>query len=404
MSGAYVTFNVEEATKRVIAAGIRLVETGLIARTWGNVSHRINREQFVITPSGRDYRSLTPEDVVTVQIADGTYSGIIKPSSERGVHAAVYRQFPDVNFVIHTHQTEASVISASELDSIDIIEGPLAGKVLCGAYALPSTKKLARNVAASLENTNNRAIIMKNHGAVCYGVDDEEAFSVALALESACQRFVADVYRQISGDSHAEPAAISQLVLEGNYRQDALVRTEEGPFYNSRRTEDGFVLVSSSSRDEEIVVKFGERSVNTPEEALLHEAIYKKHQHVHYMTWNRSPEVAAFSRTSLKLKPLLDDFAQLIGTSARVAEADPRSVAAALGRSSAVFVRGQGALCCSGTEDDAAAISMVLDKNCKAYVGASLLGSVKPLHYWESLLMRFVYLNQYSKQASRSSR
>jgi len=397
------SFNIEEAKKRVIAAGIRLVETGLIARTWGNVSHRISEAQFVITPSGRDYRALTPDDIVTVQIADGTYSGSIKPSSERGVHAAVYRQFPDVNFVIHTHQTEASVISASEFDSIDIVEGPLAGTVLCGAYALPSTKKLARNVAASLQNTNNRAIIMKNHGAVCYGADDEEAFSVALALESACQRFVADVYRQLSGDSHAEAAAISQLVLEGEYRRDALARAE-GPFYNSRRTEGGFVLVTSSSREEQFVVKFGERSMNTPEDAQLHEAIYKKHKHVKYVTWNRSPEVTAFSRTSLKLKPLLDDFAQLIGTSARVAEADPRSVAAALGRSSAVFVRGHGALCCGGTEDDASAISMVLDKNCKAYVGASLLGNVRPLHYWESLLMRFVYLNQYAKQASKPSR
>lgn len=403
MSRAGATFQIEEAKRRVIAAGIRLVETGLIARTWGNVSHRISNEQFVITPSGRDYRSLTPDDIVTVQIADGTYSGSIKPSSERGVHAAVYRQFPDVNFVIHTHQTEASVISASEFDSIEITEGPLAGKVLCGAYALPSTKKLARNVAASLENTTNRAIIMKNHGAVCYGADDEEAFNVALALESACQRFVADVYRQLSGDSHAEPAAISQLVLEGNYRRDAIARAD-GPYYNSRRTKEGFVLFSTSSREEEIVVKFGERSVSAPEEALLHEAIYKKHKHVQYVTWNRSPEVAAFSRTSLKLKPLLDDFAQLIGTSARVAEIDPRSVAAALGRSSAVFVRGQGALCCGGTQDDAAAISMVLDKNCKAYVGASLLGSAKPLHYWESLLMRFVYLKQYSKQASKPSR
>ncbi|GMK42646.1 aldolase [Paenibacillus sp. CCS19] len=396
------SFNIKEAKKRVIAAGIRLVETGLIARTWGNVSHRISAEQFVITPSGRDYRSLTPDDIVTVQIADGTYTGSIKPSSERGVHAAVYRQFPNVNFVIHTHQTEASVISASGLDSVVIPDGPLAGEVLCGAYALPSTKKLAHHVAASLSNTTNRAIIMKNHGAVCYGADDEEAFNVALALESACQRFVGDVYRSISGDTHAEPAAISQFVLEGDYVRAAGAR-EDGPFYNSRRTEEGCVLMSASTH-EEVVVKFGERSVKAPEEALLHEAIYKKHKHVKHVTWNRSPEVAAFSRTNLKLKPLLDDFAQLIGTSARVSEADPRAVASALGRSSAVFVRGLGALCCGGSEDDAAAISMVLDKNCKAHIGAGLLGTVKPIHYWESLLMRFVYLNQYSKQASKPSR
>ncbi|PWV99751.1 L-fuculose-phosphate aldolase [Paenibacillus cellulosilyticus] len=396
------SFDIEEAKQRVVAAGIRLVDSGLIARTWGNVSHRISHEQFVITPSGRDYRSLTPDDIVTVQIADGAYSGSIKPSSERGAHAAVYRQFPDVNFVIHTHQTEASVISASGFNSVVLAEGPLAGEVLCGAYALPSTKKLARNIASSLANTTSRAVIMKNHGAICYGVNDEEAFNVALALESGCQRFLADVYRQLSGDTHAEPAAISQFVLAGDMRQDAMSRGD-GPFYNSRRIENGFVLSQESPR-EEIMIRFDERNSCAPEEAQLHEAIYQKHKHVQYVTWNRSPEVVAFSQTNLKLKPLLDDFAQLIGTSARVSDADPAAVVAALGRSSAVFIRGRGALCCGSTQEDAAAVSMVLDKNCKAHIGASLLGTVKPIHYWESLLMRFVYLKQYSKQATKPSR
>lgn len=396
------SFNIEEARQRVVAAGIRLVESGLIARTWGNVSQRISEEQFVITPSGRDYHSLTPDDIVTVQIADGTYSGSIKPSSERGVHAAVYRQFPDVNFVIHTHQTHASVISASSFDSINIAEGPLAGELLCGAYALPSTKKLARNVAASLANTNNRAVIMKNHGAICYGANDEEAFNVALELESACQRFVAGCYQHLRQEP-ATPEAISQLVLEQDFYRDDVKLRVDGHFYNSRRTEDGFVLIHDEPR-EEIVVRFGERSSIAPEEAQLHEAIYRKHRQVQCITWNRSPEVVAFSQTKLKLKPLLDDFAQLIGTSARVVDARPAAIAAAIGSSSAVFVRGLGALCCGGSQEDAAAVSMVLDKNCKAYVGASLIGTVKPIHYWESLLMRFVYVNQYSKKATKPSR
>jgi L-fuculose-phosphate aldolase len=59
-----------EAKESVVKAGIRLVESGLIARTWGNVSCRLNNENFVITPSGRDYLSLTPEEIVTVAISD----------------------------------------------------------------------------------------------------------------------------------------------------------------------------------------------------------------------------------------------------------------------------------------------------------------------------------------------
>ena len=54
-----------QAKEIVIAAGKKLVETGLIARTWGNVSCRIDQNYFAITPSGRDYLSLTPEDIST---------------------------------------------------------------------------------------------------------------------------------------------------------------------------------------------------------------------------------------------------------------------------------------------------------------------------------------------------
>ena len=65
-----MAYDVEEAKKLVVEAGKKLLETGLIARTWGNVSARISDTQFVITPSGRAYDTLTPEEVVVVNIDD----------------------------------------------------------------------------------------------------------------------------------------------------------------------------------------------------------------------------------------------------------------------------------------------------------------------------------------------
>ena len=65
-----MAYEIEEAKRLVVEAGKRLVESGLIARTWGNVSARISDTQFVITPSGRAYEDLTPEEVVVVNIAD----------------------------------------------------------------------------------------------------------------------------------------------------------------------------------------------------------------------------------------------------------------------------------------------------------------------------------------------
>ncbi len=104
-----------EAKNLVIRAGHELLKAGLIVRTWGNISCRINEAQFVITPSGKAYDTLTPDDIVLVNIADLTYDGDVKPSSEKGIHASCYELRPDVNFVIHTHQIFKSVHRKAEI-------------------------------------------------------------------------------------------------------------------------------------------------------------------------------------------------------------------------------------------------------------------------------------------------
>ena len=78
-----MAYEIEEAKKLVVEAGKKLIETGLIARTWGNVSARISETQFVITPSGRAYETLTPDDIVVVNIDDCSYEGDIKPIRKR---------------------------------------------------------------------------------------------------------------------------------------------------------------------------------------------------------------------------------------------------------------------------------------------------------------------------------
>src|SRR5690554_4001698 len=153
---------INKAQEAVINAGIKLLESGLIARTWGNVSCRLDAESFLITPSGRSYRSLTAADLVRVKIDDLSYQGTIKPSSEKGIHAEVYKLHPEVNFVIHTHQENASMIAATGLKEIQISgQYPALGKVvLCADYALPGTKALRKNVRRALEKSTGQAVIM----------------------------------------------------------------------------------------------------------------------------------------------------------------------------------------------------------------------------------------------------
>ncbi|HRB70064.1 MAG TPA: class II aldolase/adducin family protein, partial [Chitinophagales bacterium] len=83
--------NIEEIKYKVCEAGKMLLKEGLVARTWGNVSIKVNDTQMVITPSGRPYDELTPNEMVLVDIYTLKYEGTIKPSSELKLHCEVYK-------------------------------------------------------------------------------------------------------------------------------------------------------------------------------------------------------------------------------------------------------------------------------------------------------------------------
>lgn len=169
-----------EARQLVRKAGLELVEKKLIARTWGNISARISESEFIITPSGRAYEDLTEADLVKVRIDDLSYEGPVKPSSEKGVHAAAYSLRSNCCFVIHTHQFYASAVCAENKST------PFAP---CAAYGLSGTKTLTKNVwDVIMRQPDHRAFLMARHGAVCLGETCEEAFAAAEELEENCRK------------------------------------------------------------------------------------------------------------------------------------------------------------------------------------------------------------------------
>ena len=184
--------NIEIIKKEVCEAGKRLLKEGLVARTWGNVSIRVNERQMVITPSGRKYEELTPNDMVLVDIYTLKYEGSIKPSSELKLHCQVYKNRPNINSVIHTHQMYASIVAAAQKD-VEVLQKEhqliLGATVIKAApYALPNTKKITVETENAIEQSN--AALMANHGVVCIGTDLENAFEVARNLEKACEVFI----------------------------------------------------------------------------------------------------------------------------------------------------------------------------------------------------------------------
>lgn len=193
----------EKARDIVCEAGLKLVKEGLVARTWGNISCRVDENSFVITPSGRSYDELTPDDIVPVKIEDLSWTGSIKPSSEKGLHAEVYKLSPDCSAVIHTHQLHASVVAAARKE-IPLLNDDMANiigaRIPCAGYGLPGTKKLKTASAAALKESGSKATLMANHGAVCWGTDMDDAFLVATTLEKVCSQFVEQEYQKLSGE------------------------------------------------------------------------------------------------------------------------------------------------------------------------------------------------------------
>ena len=171
--------------------GKQLLRDGLVVRTWGNVSHRLDQDHMIITPSGKLYEQLEAEDMVKVNLKTFKAVGKHKPSSEFKMHVGIYLHRKKINDIIHNHQVNASVVAACrrEVPAIFDDQVQLIGpSVRVTDYALSNTKKIVRNVIKTLVGRN--AALIANHGAVCIGNDIDEAYAVALLLEKTCKAFI----------------------------------------------------------------------------------------------------------------------------------------------------------------------------------------------------------------------
>ncbi len=399
-----------EAKSEVVKAGLKLVESGLIARTWGNVSCRVDDEYFVITPSGRSYESLTPDDIVLVKIDDCSYESEIKPSSEKGIHAAAYKMRPDVNFVIHTHQKNASAVSFLGYDINMVPEeyrSIIGTDIPVASYGLPGTGKLKKGVIAAFERSASKAVIMSHHGALCTGADYDDAFAVADSLEKVCEKFLLDRLESASGKVSTNIAAVAEHIAE--ISDGAKKQAQIFDAYTSER--DGSTLVMTPALGGETVridLTTGNEVAaceTYPASAELHRAVYNAREDVNCIIHSKKPEIVAASIRGGKFKPLLDDFAQLVGVTLKTGEYNPsntvktaKKVVRKLKGRNAVLVKDNGGICVAGNMYDAEAVEMVLEKEMRTDAAAKLIGDAKYINPVEALLMRVIYKTKYSKK------
>ena len=166
----------------VAETALGLLTAGLIVNTSGNVSIRVG-DHVVITPSGRDYRSLTPRDIAVVDLKGRVAEGELLPSSETPLHLAVYESNPAVTAIVHAHSIYATAVS-TVLDLLPTIHYQmvdLGGAVPVAPYRTFGTDELAEVTSQAL--LGRSAVIMKNHGSLTTAGTLDRALERCLVLE-----------------------------------------------------------------------------------------------------------------------------------------------------------------------------------------------------------------------------
>ena len=186
----FLEFN---SRRDLVDYGNKLIEKGLVQGTWGNLSVNLGDSTMVTTPSGIDYDSLAPEDMVKVNTKTLKYDkGGNKPTSEKGLHAGIYEVRPEVGAIVHTHSKYCSIFAACQMP-LEVMDESLkeiigSGVIYIADYGKTGTSKLTENVIKSLDD--RKGCILSNHGMIACGKDLEEAFEVAMSLEEAARQLV----------------------------------------------------------------------------------------------------------------------------------------------------------------------------------------------------------------------
>ena len=199
--------------QQIIAAGKRLIHEGYTTHTWGNISLRGADGRIYITPSSMDYDLITEADVAVLDPDGKVLEGERKPSIEKDLHTQIYRRRPEIGAIVHTHPMESLVFACmgEEIPLItDAAVMTLRDTVRTAPYGLPGSKELAENCAEALGETA-KAVLLANHGAVCLGLDLEDAFKTARVLELTAELCVK--IRAAGGQPEALPESVKKALL-----------------------------------------------------------------------------------------------------------------------------------------------------------------------------------------------
>ena len=190
----------EELKEKVWKANLDLVKHGLVIFTWGNVS-AIDRKSglVVIKPSGVDYDTMKPSDMVVVDLDGKVVEGELNPSSDTPTHLVLYRAFPNIGGVVHTHSTYATAWAQAGVDIPNIgtthadyfhddipCTRDMSKEEVFGEYEKETGKVIVERFKG-MNPDDTPAVLVRNHGPFAWGKDADNAVHNAVVLEQVAK-------------------------------------------------------------------------------------------------------------------------------------------------------------------------------------------------------------------------
>ena len=191
----------EALKEKVFQANLDLVKHGLVIFTWGNVS-AIDRETglVVIKPSGVSYDVMKKEDMVVVDLEGKIVEGKLNPSSDTPTHIVLYKAFPEIGGVVHTHSTYATSWAQAGRDipnigtthadyfsqDIPCTRDMTEAEVMGGAYELETGNVIVERFN-SIDPNHVPGVLVKNHGPFSWGKDASDAVHNAVVMEQVAK-------------------------------------------------------------------------------------------------------------------------------------------------------------------------------------------------------------------------